>query len=86
MVGAVRVDGYDDYETAVAGFPAGPIDEELEGAAMMYSSGTTGRPKGIRYVNPKRPIGAPMAALAGFNDTYGIDEHCVYLSPAPLYH
>ena len=52
-------DGYDDYETAIAQFPAEPIEEELEGAAMMYSSGTTGRPKGIKYVNPKREIGAP---------------------------
>jgi long-chain acyl-CoA synthetase len=80
------IDGYDDYETAVSAFPTDPIEEELEGAAMMYSSGTTGRPKGIKYVNPKRPVGAPMAALAGFKDTYGIGENCVYLSPAPLYH
>ena len=79
-------EGYDDYETAVAAFPVTPIDEELEGAAMMYSSGTTGRPKGIKYLNPRRPVGAPMAGLAGFKDTYGLDENCVYLSPAPLYH
>jgi acyl-CoA synthetase (AMP-forming)/AMP-acid ligase II len=80
------VDGYDDYETAINAFPAEPIEEQLEGAAMMYSSGTTGRPKGIKYVNPKREIGAPSPALAGFKDTYGISEDCVYLSPAPLYH
>lgn len=78
--------GYDDYETAVAAYPTTPLDEELEGAAMMYSSGTTGRPKGIKYVNPRRPVGSPLAGLAGFKDLYGIDEHCVYLSPAPLYH
>jgi long-chain acyl-CoA synthetase len=80
------VDGYDDYEAAIAAFPTDPLEEELEGAAMMYSSGTTGRPKGIKYVNPRRAIGAPLAALSGFKDTYGIDENCVYLSPAPLYH
>ena len=43
---AVTVDGYDSYEDAVATFPAEPIAEELEGHAMMYSSGTTGRPEG----------------------------------------
>jgi len=84
--GDAGVDGYDDYETAIANFPAEPIEEQLEGAAMMYSSGTTGRPKGIKYVNPKREIGAPSPALAGFKETYGISEECVYLSPAPLYH
>ncbi|GMU77374.1 MAG: acyl-CoA synthetase [Acidimicrobiia bacterium] len=77
---------YDDYETAVASFPPTPLDEELEGAAMMYSSGTTGRPKGIKYANERRPIGNPLAGLAGFGAIYGIDDQCVYLSPAPLYH
>jgi long-chain acyl-CoA synthetase len=79
-------EGYDDYATAVALYPTTLLDEELEGAAMMYSSGTTGRPKGIKYLNPRRPIGSPLAGLAGFKDIYGIDEECVYLSPAPLYH
>ena len=53
---------------------------------MMYSSGTTGRPKGIKYVNERRPIGDPLAGLAGFSSLYGIDDSSVYLSPAPLYH
>jgi acyl-CoA synthetase (AMP-forming)/AMP-acid ligase II len=80
------VAGYDDYETAVAAFPAEPLEEELEGVAMVYSSGTTGRPKGIKYANPKRPVGDPLPGFAGFGQTYGIDDQCVYLSPAPLYH
>jgi len=84
-----RPDGfesYDDYDTAIAAFPAEPLEEELEGVAMVYSSGTTGRPKGIKYANPKRPVGDPLAGFAGLGATYGIDEHTVYLSPAPLYH
>ena len=53
---------------------------------MLYSSGTTGRPKGIRYTLERAPIGNPAAALAGFTTTYSLDEESVYLSPAPLYH
>jgi len=81
-----ELDGYERYEDAIAAYPAEPLAEQLEGHAMMYSSGTTGRPKGIRYKLDRKPIGTPDPALAGFGATYGIDEECVYLSPAPLYH
>jgi long-chain acyl-CoA synthetase len=81
-----RIDGYDSYEEAVAPFPGDPLEEELEGAAMLYSSGTTGRPKGVKYTLPRVPVGNPPPALAGFKTTYGIDEHTIYLSPAPMYH
>jgi long-chain acyl-CoA synthetase len=80
------VAGYDSYEEAVARFPAEPIAEQLEGHAMMYSSGTTGRPKGIRYKLERRAVGAPSPFLAGFATNYGLDADTVYLSPAPLYH
>src|SRR5581483_9114791 len=80
------VDGYESYEDAVARFPAEPIPEQLEGHAMMYSSGTTGRPKGIRYTLERRPVGSPSPFLAGFATTYGLGPGAVYLSPAPLYH
>ena len=80
------LDGYEPYEDAIAAYPPEPLEEELEGHAMMYSSGTTGRPKGIKYPLERKPVGNPTAALAGFQATYGIDEDTVYLSPAPLYH
>jgi acyl-CoA synthetase (AMP-forming)/AMP-acid ligase II len=80
------LDGYERYEDAIGAHPTKPLAEELEGHAMMYSSGTTGRPKGIRYQLDRKPIGSPDPALAGFGATYGIDEDAVYLSPAPLYH
>jgi len=78
--------GYEDYDEVTAGYPSTPLAEELEGHAMLYSSGTTGRPKGIRYTLEKVPVGNPVATFAGFRSTYDLDEDSVYLSPAPLYH
>jgi long-chain acyl-CoA synthetase len=86
LVGDTTVEGYERYNDAVAAYPAEPLAEELEGHAMLYSSGTTGRPKGIRYALERTPVGNPQAALAGFAATYGVGEDTVYLSPAPLYH
>ncbi len=86
IVGGATVEGCESYDDAVRAYPAEPLAEELEGHAMLYSSGTTGRPKGIRYVLERTPVGNPQAALAGFAATYGVDEATVYLSPAPLYH
>ena len=81
-----RLDGYESYEDAISAYPPEPLEEELEGHAMMYSSGTTGRPKGIRYPLEPKPVGTPDPMLAGFGATYGLDRDAVYLSPAPLYH
>lgn len=86
MVGGATAEGYERYDDAVGAYPAEPLAEELEGHAMLYSSGTTGRPKGIRYTLERQPVGNPQAALAGFSATYGVGEDTVYLSPAPLYH
>ncbi len=77
--------GWTDFEAAVAAAPAEPVGEELMGDSMLYSSGTTGRPKGI-----KRPLTGRSVTegIPGLDKTspYGFDEHSVYLSPAPLYH
>ena len=75
-----------EYDAALSRFdrlievPAGPVGKDF-----MYSSGTTGRPKGI-----KQPLfanaGQSQASGDWLRDNFGFDEHTVYLSPAPLYH
>jgi long-chain acyl-CoA synthetase len=85
MVGGTA-DGYDAWEEAIAEQPASPISDEVEGGDMLYSSGTTGRPKGVRFQLENKPIGTPPALLVLLKGIYGADEDSVYLSPAPLYH
>ena len=81
------VDGYRSYEDATAAYPAEPLAEQTRGAAMLYSSGTTGRPKGI-----KRPLDgstvhdADLLSSALVGGLFGMTAEGVYLSPAPLYH
>ena len=59
------LDGYEPYEPTITAYPGEPLEEELEGHAMMYSSGTTGRPKGIKYPLERKPVGNPTAAQIG---------------------
>ena len=81
------VDGYQDFEETIADYPAEPLAEEPAGGVMLYSSGTTGRPKGIVKPLPEAAISedaGPIRALQSI--LWGFDENTVYLSPAPLYH
>jgi acyl-CoA synthetase (AMP-forming)/AMP-acid ligase II len=81
------VDGYESYEETVAAVSAEPLPDRVAGTDMLYSSGTTGRPKGV--AKPWRPITLGEAAetisplLGGL---FGATAESVYLSPAPLYH
>ena len=71
---------------ATAEFPPTPIGEESLGAAMLYSSGTTGRPKGVLRPLPDQPPDEPLSALAARLNVWRFREGQIYLSPAPLYH
>ncbi|MES2492603.1 MAG: acyl-CoA synthetase [Pseudomonadota bacterium] len=78
--------GRRDFAAEAARCPNTPIADESPGNDMLYSSGTTGRPKGIR---PALPDGGldQTNALTEFGRThYGMDAETVFLSPAPLYH
>jgi long-chain acyl-CoA synthetase len=74
------------YQDAVAPFPGTPIADESLGAAMLYSSGTTGRPKGILRPLPEQPPVQPLPLFAFLQTLWHGRPGMVYLSPAPLYH
>jgi fatty-acyl-CoA synthase len=83
------IEGFRPFDELLADAPEdAPLDDQREGAVMLYSSGTTGRPKGVRHPLPGKPFGDPSVALAsrGFAAFFGFQEGDVYLSPAPLYH
>ncbi|MEV3961633.1 acyl-CoA synthetase [Nocardia sp. NPDC050193] len=82
------VEGYEGYEDALAAQRPQPLPDQPRGADMLYSSGTTGRPKGIKQPLSDQQVGDPPGDpyTAVFGPLYGFDTESVYLSPAPLYH
>lgn len=79
----------EDLESALASQPSDPIADPAPGAYMLYSSGTTGRPKGIKPPPPASDdvlAPTPLVALAVMGAGMPVDGSMVYLSPAPLYH
>ena len=79
-------DGWEAYEDAVDGRPTTPIDDECEGDFMLYSSGTTGRPKGIRRPMTFAPLGSAERTMVPLLQGIGLRPGDVYITPAPLYH
>lgn len=81
------VAGYESYEAAVAAHCAEPLPDRVAGTDMLYSSGTTGRPKGVAREFTRVPLEAPGAAVSGLlSMLFGFVKESSYLSPAPLYH
>jgi long-chain acyl-CoA synthetase len=73
-------------DEALAGLPETPIADEALGIAMLYSSGTTGRPKGIIRPLPQSPPDVGLPLMTFLSHLWRYREGMTYLSPAPLYH
>jgi len=75
-----------NLDAAVASFPDTPIPDESLGTPMLYSSGTTGRPKGILRPLVERPPAQQLPLFDFLEKLWRYREGMIYLSPAPLYH
>jgi long-chain acyl-CoA synthetase len=81
------VKDHGSYEETIAAASAVPFADQPHGATMLYSSGTTGRPKGVRPALPDHQVsesGEALVTLAG--QFFGVNQNSVYLSPGPIYH
>jgi long-chain acyl-CoA synthetase len=75
-----------DYINLIAHEPTEPIADENLGIAMLYSSGTTGRPKGILRPMPDSSPDSPLPLWGFLDNLWKYEDGMTYLSPAPLYH
>ncbi len=80
-----EIAGFEDWEAAFSSMPDEPIADESEGLSMLYSSGTTGFPKGIKKPLVEGGFGEAEGVNL-LNVLYAANEDSIYLSPAPLYH
>ena len=74
------------WQARTGQFSMAPISDEAQGLDMLYSSGTTGRPKGVKWPLPDGPSGMRTFLVDLLEGLYGYGRGCRYLSPAPLYH
>ena len=77
---------YESFETARDAMPTSRIADETAGSDMLYSSGTTGRPKGVKPILTGAAIDEPNALFMMTQGLFGFTPDSVYISPAPLYH
>jgi acyl-CoA synthetase (AMP-forming)/AMP-acid ligase II len=74
------------YEALAVAQPTWPLEGRGRGASMLYSSGTTGRPKGVRTeIADVRPE-TPPARFAMLLEQYQFDASSVFVNPGPWYH
>ncbi|QXC62694.1 AMP-binding protein [Aquihabitans sp. G128] len=78
--------GFERYEDAIAAQPAEPLPDRQAGVDMLYSSGTTGKPKGVEIRFAGVPLETPTGVTLLAMGLLGFGEEMRYLSPAPMYH
>lgn len=82
------VPGFESCERALSAVSAdAALPERPLGRDFLYSSGTTGLPKGVRKpLTPHAERRNPDREVVAWQKSFGFDRDSVYLSPAPLYH
>jgi long-chain acyl-CoA synthetase len=75
-----------NLDDATAACPNTPIPDESLGSAMLYSSGTTGQPKGILRPLSEQPPSQKLPVIDFIQRLWRFRDGLIYLSPAPLYH
>lgn len=86
MIGDDILPGFASLEEAIGSVSSERLEGRPEGNHMCYSSGTTGRPKGIKRKMSARTYGHPLDfEVNAMRDAYGFDETAVYLVPSPLH-
>jgi long-chain acyl-CoA synthetase len=81
-----KADGFDNYDVALGRHPPTPLADQPRGEIMVYSSGTTGRPKGIKRPLSGRSIDTATPLTSVLQGLMGLSADTVYRSTAPLYH
>ncbi|MFK7828434.1 MAG: acyl-CoA synthetase [Congregibacter sp.] len=78
--------GFESWEEAIDVCMDTPLEDQGNGMPMLYSSGTTGKPKGILIPVSSEAFDTPHLLAQSLGAAFGFGEETVYLSPAPLYH
>jgi len=79
--------GFTSYDELLQSAGDERLAEQPRGGDMLYSSGTTGRPKGVKPPLPAIDVDQPGDPLTGLvGAVFGVSDKDVYLSPAPIYH
>jgi len=83
---SAATDGFGSWQQSSSSHPDTRITDESPGTDMLYSSGTTGRPKGVKPQLPEGALDADVPLSAMGRTLYGMNEESIYLSTSPLYH
>ncbi|WP_374961963.1 acyl-CoA synthetase [Spongiibacter tropicus] len=86
FISAGEAPDFDSLQAAMGECPSVPLAQQCAGVPMLYSSGTTGQPKGIKPSLPEQTFDEVPAVMQGIAAFLGINSESTYLTPAPLYH